>query len=465
LTTNVITAFFSSFGDRIRLPALQLSKITRYLYIKIYLLLTGIIISFFDHLATVFTSGMSPRTWSIKRFLPYSTPSFSTNINVPLMPDVLNWQNQPQDRYSVTLQFNVVSFNMLAPVYKRLSSLDINTGFRKRESSNMDLWRARALKTLQFMEDEVFGHAEIIGLQELWLDQPYLTIFERDFKANGYDLHLLQRTGSKLDAVALAVKHNVFETIASQNVHLCTMSDRVALLLWLRHRDSGKNLLVANTHLSFPHNALDRMNQMQQMQTLTNVMETFAQSNSISQAARMIMGDFNVEAQSPVCDHLRSSGYASAFEICPPENGVRRCDGIDVDHMSLMAMDDAVRFVSHRNHRSEELGVDHIFIRPPHYTHDENNNENISEDQQQLEKEESKHLILRTEEERTRCTGQKPFSIKEGVFIDNCYVLPRSLAAGIWDYDFSISDHRPVGAKFIFAKPKEAEEGRGRGDE
>lgn len=396
------------------------------------------------------------------------------------MPDIVNWQNQPQDRFSVTLQFNVVSFNMLAPVYKRLSSLDIITGFRKRESSNMDLWRARAVKTLQFMEDEVFGHAEIIGLQELWLDQPYLTIFERDFKANGYDLHLLQRTGSKLDAVALAVKHAEFETIASQNVHLCTMGDRVALLLWLRHRDSGRNLLVANTHLSFPHNALDRMNQMQQMQTLTTVMENFAQSNAISQASRMIMGDFNVESQSPVCDHLRASGYASAFEISPPENGVRRCDGIDIDPMSLMAMDDTVRFVSHRNHRSEELGVDHIFIRPPHDTDSADDSDDSSHDedssseatahqqqqlaqqveQQQLEQEEEeakKHMILRTAEDRTRHrhTGQKPFTLKEGLFIDNCHVLPRSLAAGVWDSDFSISDHRPVGAKFIFAKPKQ----------
>ena len=31
-----------------------------------------------------------------------------------------------------------------------------------------------------------------------------------------------------------------------------------------------------------------------------------------------ILGDFNVESKSPVCDHLRDKGYFSCFEVCPP---------------------------------------------------------------------------------------------------------------------------------------------------
>ena len=95
------------------------------------------------------------------------------------------------------------------------------------------------------------------------------------------------RSGRKTDAVALVVDKDLFEVLGSENIHLCTVGDRVALLLWLRHKIANKFVLVANTHLSFPHHALDRLNQMQQMKKLISCMDAFAERNSIKSATRI----------------------------------------------------------------------------------------------------------------------------------------------------------------------------------
>ena len=216
--------------------------------------------------------------------------------------------------------FDVVSFNLLAPVYKRLSSLNTITGRRHREDSDFTLWNDRLTQTIDFFRSEIYNDAAIIALQEYWLDPEYRILFETQFKQHGYKVYILQRTGEKMDAVAIAIKSDIFEVCGIENVHLCTYGDRVALLLWLKHRSTGFDLLVANTHLSFPHNTIDKINQVSQMKKLTSVIHEYASEHSISTAPALIMGDFNVESYSPVCDHLKSAGYYSCFEISPPVN-------------------------------------------------------------------------------------------------------------------------------------------------
>ena len=87
--------------------------------------------------------------------------------------------------------------------------------------------------------------------------------------------------------MALVVNIEMFDILGSENIHLCTLGDRVALLLWLRHKETDKHILVANTHLSFPHHAWDRMNQMQQMKKLLNGIESFAERHFIKTATRI----------------------------------------------------------------------------------------------------------------------------------------------------------------------------------
>jgi hypothetical protein len=233
------------------------------------------------------------------------------------------------------------------------------------------------------------------------------------------------------------INKDAFNILGRRDVYLCTHGDRVALILWLRHKSTGKHFVVANTHLSFPHNKFDRLNQVRQMQMLTEAMDMFAKQSGIKRSTRMIMGDFNVESESPVCDHLRDLGYYSAFEVKPPswrdpsdpqgrmkdatpaapqsdDSGIavvkeactsnqrtsvrikdeselssshrthceaecaKRRECLDDADCELCEGDEercdtinsrnnyyfAPQFVSHRTHRREDLGVDHIFICP-----------------------------------------------------------------------------------------------------
>ena len=460
----------------------------------------------------------------------YTTQSHSQCSYVYSRKDY-DWQLQ-QHLYSSIAEINVVSFNMLAPVYKRLSSLDLSTGYRKREASNTTLWKARGEQTLKFFDEELFKTTDIIGLQEFWLtDRSYLQYFTKAFQEHNYGMYSLQRTGDKSDAVVLLVKNTIFEMIQSENVYLCSEGDRVALLLWLKHRITGKEMLVANTHLSFPHTLADRMNQMQQMKKLTNAMDNFAQRHGIRHVTRLVMGDFNVESNSPVCDHLRNSGFYSCFEVHPPENDAspeietfetavsdspsqeededdpsivknlhyQHDDHRDEDYPANRRPDGLcpkplVSFVSHRNHHQEEVGVDHIFVKPgsrllpvlntqnnggvnhrnnqmlyifqneSHFPHsrpsfsriDPIPSMGISHDAQS-------HNSLELSDEEAAIDGSDStlggnhlltYQVQEGVFVNHCAVLPRSLSCKSWNEAFHISDHRPVSVTLVFGRKK-----------
>lgn len=462
-------------------------------------------------------------SWSQRRLATLSSP-FSTSVKKDsvVAPTLLPWKEN-NNKYTVSTKFNVITFNMLAPVYKRLQSMDLETGNRKRESQNPELWKGRAQKALQFLRAELFDDFDIIGMQELWLNKEYLNVFEKDFQQYGYDLRLLQRTGSKLDAVALAIKKSTFKVVASENVFLCTLSDRVALVLWLQHLQTGKNFVVANTHLSFPHSTLEKMNQMRQMKFLTSAMQHFADAHAIATAPRLVMGDFNVEYTSPVCDHLRASGYASCFEVSRPENKrglhslVDAQDGANPNNHSPRSNTSAgrpLKFVSHRNHRNEEVGVDHIFVRPEHFpimsstgsisstnnvhhqggsqinhfcTEIPPENASVSDpsslnkassgtgseelfasaiNPQHVQNDDQLKIPTTTTTSATPSSEDDDADAHSGerLFVTNCRVLPQGMPCGVWENNFTVSDHRPVGATLIFARPVNSSHGDNRGD-
>ena len=202
-----------------------------------------------------------------------ATTTTTTTTTTTNMKDIVNdspvtlrfdWESYKATHNSFG-SFSIASFNMLAPCYKRLEDVDSLSGGRKRESSDDALWTERANNTIEFLTKELYQNIDIIGFQEFWLDPNYLLLFSDGFQANGYEIIYLQRTGRKMDSVLTAVRSSVFEILGRTNVYLCTLGDRVALILHLRHRSTGKMLLVANTHLSFPHSAFDRVNQIHQM--------------------------------------------------------------------------------------------------------------------------------------------------------------------------------------------------------
>lgn len=377
----------------------------------------------------------------------------------------------------------IVSFNLLAPPYKRLSRRN-SLGRRLREKDDPELWNERARKAMAFFEQEIFGCASIIALQEFWLEKEYFDLFEPLFNEHGYDLKHLKRMGaSKTDSVVLCVKRDEFEIMESKDVQLIPHGDRVALLLHLKQRSSGKRIILANTHLSFPHTGLDSMMQLKQVKALTHAMTDFNDSISAEERSsvgkgdrddgpvhRFIIGDFNQPLDSPVCDHLRSEGYISTFEISPPTINPDAKNSVDVrdnsDSKPSRHDRDAARsksnssgegegegdgeddtsWVSHRTHREEDVGVDHIFF----YNH-----KHLKKGSGQGSEEGGGGTGGWTGKEKrggeARAKGSPP---RQGwdsasLFIGDCRVLPEDMTCASWDGSFDISDHRPISSEIF----------------
>lgn len=142
---------------------------------------------------------------------------------------------------------------------------------------------------------------------------------------------------------------------------------------------------------------------------LVENIDDFVMLNSLDFAIRIVLGDFNVESFSPVCNHLRRSGYTSCLDIVPPMDGNVEVSGNN--------------FVSHRTHRKEDLGVDHIFIR------------------------------------RDEACNNVVNSTRRLVQIRSSEVLPQGLGCSTWNEGFTISDHRPVSSNIVFSSKAQSYDG------
>ena len=79
--------------------------------------------------------------------------------------------------------------------------------------------------------------------------------------------------------MCILTKRKEYVVEDQQNLQLLG-GDRVALLLRLRHRRTGRMCCIANTHLSFPHCSIDRATQNKQMAALIEAIEAFSKPKS-----------------------------------------------------------------------------------------------------------------------------------------------------------------------------------------
>jgi len=321
----------------------------------------------------------------------------------------------PEIKKSIHEEFNsltLTTFNLLAPCYKRIRKESLNSDQQKlknkqfpnslpemnvpRESEFSPLWKSRVINTLDFIEKDLVT-SDIICLQEYWFEPVYQKLFHERF---GSDFEFLtkKRPGEKTDGLAILVRKDSLKHMGSQGIPLSSMGDRVGLLSHLKYgRKAQHSLLLANCHLTFPHNQLDQKLQLNQIKSITYQMELFAsQENVPLDTPRIIVGDFNVEDSDQVCDHLRSIGYKSAFRsFHSPQKHV----------------------VTHKNHKGEQLMVDHIWICNP-------------------QKKDIKNLSIHDN-----------FAERPELSVRDASLFPKGIDDCVWNSNFSISDHRPVQVK------------------
>lgn len=174
-------------------------------------------------------------------------------------------------------EIKLVSFNILAPCYKRLSPTLM-------ESDQEDMYMSRNRAIIQDLQEK---DPDIICLQEIWLSNEKLVDLYEDAFGHTYFARYLQRQSSgahnnnslnpssqkRKDGLAIFVKKNRFEIEDTKEILFQDGGDRVALLLRLRalapfplphtypspSPSLDRCFVVVNTHLLFPHNEGSKM--------------------------------------------------------------------------------------------------------------------------------------------------------------------------------------------------------------
>lgn len=320
----------------------------------------------------------------------------------------------------------VCTFNLLAPCYKRLAP---GSGSKyKRESQDAALWQERVDATAQFLQQQVLPHVDVLGLQEYWFEQEFEQRFAQAIGPD-FEIRTHRRVGDKADGVAFVLRKSRFEMLAEKGYPLTKIGSRVALSLLLQDRIAKQRLLVTVTHLSFPHCDFSRDTQLSQGRTLVREVAEFARQHDASRDVPcIIVGDFNAELSEPSCRLVVDSGYIDAFAVVAATR--------DQDAF----VPGAPGFVSHRNHREEAVGVDHIFFqsgapRPATAT--------------MTEEEERKQAEDRSKQPKTSPPTQQQQPQQQcRMYVSDWYMLPADMDIERWPEEFLLSDHRPVATEF-----------------
>ncbi|KAM1070439.1 hypothetical protein ACFX13_002280 [Malus domestica] len=243
------------------------------------------------------------------------------------------------------------TFNILAPIYKRLNHDDPDC----RESDYRAYWLARNQRILDCLLAE---RSSIICLQEFWVgNEELVNIYEKRLGDAGYINLKLGRTNNRGDGLLTAVHKDYFRVVNYVELHFNDCGDRVAQLLHVelaapisqfRNNDIRQEILIVNTHLLFPHDSSLCIVRLHQVYKILQHVESNQKDNKLNPMPIILCGDWNGSKSGHVYKFLRSQGFVSSY---------------DTAHHYTDA--DAHKWVSHRNHRGNICGVDFIWLLNP----------------------------------------------------------------------------------------------------
>jgi len=283
------------------------------------------------------------------------------------------------------VEIKLVSFNILAPCYHKVKP-EVSPPVRHTShGGEADLAQAPPVKILEsevealylkrnaaICEQLLSRDADIICVQEFWAASEPLRKLFRDTLCTpeaGYTLKELRRTAhwrKRSDGLAMFVKESRLVLQDSRDILFHDCGDRVAQLLLLAVRpppDSSisyppQQFLCVNTHLLFPHNGYSTNIRLREMTKVLGFVESFRQRELCSDVCGratvripvIIAGDFNGSPKGVVYNYVRSQNYKSAME----ETWGGGKDKSRWDN-----------WISHRSHKKEIVGVDHVFFLNP----------------------------------------------------------------------------------------------------
>ncbi|XP_052205779.1 uncharacterized calcium-binding protein At1g02270-like isoform X2 [Diospyros lotus] len=246
-------------------------------------------------------------------------------------------------------RLSCTTFNILAPIYKRLHDQICESEFR-------ELWLRRNESILDGLLN--LG-SSIICLQEFWVNnQELASMYEKRLGDAGYATYKLARTNNRGDGLLIAVSCNHFRVMNYQEFLFNDIGDRVAQILHvelLHHASQNqatekKEVLIVNTHLIFPHDSSYCFVRLKQVYKILHYIDSYCHDYKLPSVPVILCGDWNGSKKGNVYKFLQSQGFISSYDIFHPYNN----DGEDFS-----------KWISHRNHRGNVCGVDFIWFRNP----------------------------------------------------------------------------------------------------
>ncbi|KAL4187090.1 hypothetical protein AMTRI_Chr09g37410 [Amborella trichopoda] len=245
------------------------------------------------------------------------------------------------------------TFNILAPIYKRLDPLNQSC----RESEFREYWLSRNQSILDRLLVE---KSSIICLQEFWVGNAELVeMYEKRLDEAGYANYKLARTNNRGDGLLTAVHKDYFRVLNYRDLLFNDFGDRVAQLLHVQSAvpysqsqigNLQQEILIVNTHLLFPHNSCLSIARLHQVYKILKYVESYQGEHMLNPLPVILCGDWNGSKRGHVYKFLRSQGFVSSYDT------VHRYTDSDAD---------AHKWVSHRNHRGNICGVDFIWLLNP----------------------------------------------------------------------------------------------------
>ncbi|KAJ8632488.1 hypothetical protein MRB53_025824 [Persea americana] len=245
------------------------------------------------------------------------------------------------------------TFNILAPIYKRLDNEDQSC----RESDCREYWFSRNERILDRL---LFDGSSIICLQEFWVgNQELVEMYEKRLGDAGYVNFQLARTNNRGDGLLTSVHKDYFRVLNYRELLFNDFGDRVAQLLHVesvvpffksRNNNSHHQILIVNTHLLFPHDSSLSIVRLRQVYKILEYIELYQKEQELNPIPIVLCGDWNGSKRGHVYKFLRSQGFVSSY---------------DAAHQYTDSDADAHKWVSHRNHRGNICGVDFIWLLNP----------------------------------------------------------------------------------------------------
>ncbi|KAJ0551848.1 putative EF-hand domain, endonuclease/exonuclease/phosphatase, EF-hand domain pair [Helianthus annuus] len=246
-------------------------------------------------------------------------------------------------RVSEPNSFSCTTFNILAPIYKRL----IHEDHACRESDIRAYWFHRNQRILDLLLRE--ETSSIICLQEYWVgNEELVNMYDTRLGDAGYINFKLARTNNRGDGLLTAVHKDYFRVLDHRNFLFNDFGDRVAQLLHVQVIGLSQQILIVNTHLLFPHDSSMCLERLRQVYKILQSLEAYHKENNLTPLPIILCGDWNGSKRGHIYKFLRSQGFVSSY---------------DTAHHYTDA--DAHKWVSHRNHRGNICGVDFIWLLNP----------------------------------------------------------------------------------------------------